>query len=89
MTVDRPVLAGHVRYRWDRLRGQHQLVFPEGLLILNETAAAIVKSCDGRTLADLIAHLNESFPGECRAADVPEFLDRLAKRGLLRNAADS
>ena len=35
---------------------------------------------------DLIAAIEEQFPGESPAADVHAFLDRLAKKGLLRDA---
>ena len=49
------MLARHVRYRWDELRQQHQLVFPEGVLVLNESGSAIVRCCDGRSLEELIA----------------------------------
>jgi pyrroloquinoline quinone biosynthesis protein D len=93
----RPVLARHARYRWDALRGQHQLVFPEGILVLNETGAAVVRLCDGRSTAELLAALEAQFSGrsptpegESRVpGEVHDFLSRLAKKGLLRDAADS
>jgi pyrroloquinoline quinone biosynthesis protein D len=84
----RPVLARHARYRWDGLRGQHQLVFPEGLLVLNETGAGVVRLCDGRPLAEVLGALGERFPGADLAADVHDFLGRLARKGLLRDAAE-
>jgi pyrroloquinoline quinone biosynthesis protein D len=91
------VLARHARYRWDALRGQHQIVFPEGLLVLNETGAAIVRLCDGRSVAELLTTLEAQFSGcpptpegEGRVQDeAHEFLTRLAKKGLLRDAADA
>jgi len=81
--------VSHARYRWDALRGQHQLVFPEGVLVLNEPGAAIVRLCDGRTLVDLLAALQEQFPGGDLGEDVLSFLERLARKGLVRDAADS
>jgi pyrroloquinoline quinone biosynthesis protein D len=83
--VGRPVLVRHARYRWDDLRGQHQLVYPEGILVLNEAGAAIVRLCDGRSLDDLHAALAEQF-GEPSSEDVCEFLQRLSQKGLLRDA---
>jgi pyrroloquinoline quinone biosynthesis protein D len=85
----RPMLVPHARYRWDRLRGQHQLVFPEGLLVLNESGAAILRLCDGRSMPELLAALGEQFPGAYLGSDVQAFLERLARKGLLRDAADS
>jgi pyrroloquinoline quinone biosynthesis protein D len=87
--IQRPQLVPHARYRWDTLRQQHQLVFPEGLLVLNDTGAAIVRLCDGRPLADLLATLSAQFPNTDPAADVAAFLERLARKGLLRDAADA
>jgi pyrroloquinoline quinone biosynthesis protein D len=87
--IRRPMLVPHARYRWDKVRGQHQLVFPEGLLVLNESGAEIVRLCDGRTTAELSAALHEQFPDGQPGADVPAFLDRLAQKGLLRDAADA
>lgn len=95
--IRRPVLARHARYRWDALRQQHQIVFPEGMLVLNETGAAIVQRCDGRPTDDLIAAVMGQFAEDDPAAvysagpaaEVRAFLGRLSQRGLLRDMADS
>lgn len=86
--IHRPVLARHTRYRWDALRQQHQIVFPEGVLVLNESGAAIVQCCDGRSTDDLIAALTSQFPDGDPATDVPVFLGRLSEKGFLRDAAE-
>ena len=86
--IHRPVLAPHTRYRWDTVRDQHQLVFPEGMIVLNESGTAILKLCDGRSTDDVVAALKSAFPGSEPADDVQEFLQRLAERGLVRDAAD-
>jgi coenzyme PQQ biosynthesis protein PqqD len=75
-------LVGHARYRFDAVRAQHQLVFPEGLLVLNETGAAIVKRCDGRSLGDLLEALQRAYP-DCDEAEVHQYLVYLRQRGLL------
>jgi pyrroloquinoline quinone biosynthesis protein D len=87
--IRRPVLVPHARYRWDALRRQHQVVFPEGILVLNEPGAAIVRLCDGRPLPELLAALAEQFPDADLIADLHAFLERLARKGLLRDAADA
>jgi pyrroloquinoline quinone biosynthesis protein D len=83
--MTRPVLARGVRYRWDALRSQHQLLFPEGLLVLNETAAAIVKLCDGRSVGEICDELAKSYPEVDPQQEVQEFLNRIIRRQLVRD----
>ena len=85
----RPLLVPHARYRWDQLRQQHQLLFPEGILVLNESGAAIVQLCDGRPLDGLLAALSARFPEAQLGDDVRGFLERLARKGLVRDAGPS
>jgi pyrroloquinoline quinone biosynthesis protein D len=85
--MDRPLLVPHARYRWDALRQEHQLLFPEGMLVLNATSAAIVQLCDGRSVAQLAAALAEQFPEADLDDDIRDFLERLGRKGLLRDAA--
>jgi pyrroloquinoline quinone biosynthesis protein D len=87
-SICRPVLARHARYHWDELRGEHQLLFPEGVLVLNETGAAIVRCCDGRTADDLVAELKQRFPDAEPATDVHAFIGRLVEKGLVRDAVE-
>jgi coenzyme PQQ biosynthesis protein PqqD len=84
--IRRPVLVRHARYRWDGLRRQHQIIFPEGVLVLNETAAAVVRLCDGRSTNEMVAALEAQFPGADVADDVRDLLQRLARKGLVRDA---
>ena len=48
----RPYLAPGVRLFWDEVRQQPFLLFPEGTLVLNTTALAILELCD-RSKEDL------------------------------------
>jgi pyrroloquinoline quinone biosynthesis protein D len=82
----RPILARHARYRWDALRQQHQIVFPEGVLVLNESGAAIVRHCDGRPIGELVAALELQFPDASPETEIHAFLERLFERGLLSDA---
>ncbi len=86
--IRRPVLAPHARYRWDKVRSEHQLVFPEGMIVLNEPGKAIVELCDGRSLREMVAALKEKFPGAEPEDDVREFIGQLAERGLVHDAAE-
>jgi pyrroloquinoline quinone biosynthesis protein D len=62
------------------------LLYPEGVLLLNAPAAAVLELCDGRrTLADLLAVLGRRYRArpEELTRDVAEFLSSLRARGLL------
>ncbi len=78
--TDRPRLARHVRLRYDPARGQHVLLTPESVTVLNGTGAAILGLCDGqRSVAEIVGELRGRYD---RVDDdqVQYFLDRLAAR---------
>ena len=83
----RPRLASKARLRWDAVEKKHMLVFPEAALMLNESAAAILKLCDGeRVVEQIVDALVEQFTGADRsviANEVTVLLTRLQARGLL------
>ncbi|MFN2433698.1 MAG: pyrroloquinoline quinone biosynthesis peptide chaperone PqqD [Gemmatimonadota bacterium] len=94
----RPSLRPKVRLQWDEPRGQAVLLYPEGILVLNPTAHAVLALCDGsRTLAEIVRELAGRFdgglgagaPGERDprvAADVGAFLERLDQHGWIVDA---
>lgn len=84
-----PKLASKARLRFDRHSGQHMIVYPERGLALNESAALIVKRCDGtRTVTRIVEELaveTNVAAGERTQLerDVVELLEQLAQKGLL------
>lgn len=82
----RPRLEAKADLRLDPITGKPVLLYPEGLLELNDSAHAIVSLCDGtRSLSDILDHLAGQFettPDELRA-DVMECLQDLQKRQLI------
>ncbi len=88
--INNPKLVSFARYRCDKIRNQHQVVYPEGVLVLNETGSHIVKLLDGRPLDNLIETLSKKFDGADVGPDVVEYLEGLFNHGLLKDAdADS
>ena len=83
----RPRLASKARLRWDKIEQQHMLMFPEAALKLNETAAEVLKLCDGeRTVAQIVDVLVEKFSGADRNViedNLNQLLTRIRTRGLL------
>lgn len=87
--LNRPQLVPFARYRWDKIREQHQIVYPEGVLVLNPTGAEIVQRMDGRTLDALVSDLETAFNGTGIRGDVVDFLEGLYNHGLLKRDDDA
>jgi pyrroloquinoline quinone biosynthesis protein D len=83
-----PRLARGVRLQIDGETGKAVLLFPEGILELNETAQEIVTRCDGRPLNEIVLGLAEEYDVdlEMLAADVRETLADLERRKLVEFA---
>jgi pyrroloquinoline quinone biosynthesis protein D len=82
----RPRLVAKARMQVDKVTGELVLLYPEGLLLLNTTGAAIIQLCDGKhtfleILMELAAQYNLS--PEVLRSDVSEYLVRLHKRALM------
>jgi pyrroloquinoline quinone biosynthesis protein E len=78
---DRPQLHHGVRISNDPLSGRSILLFPEGILFLNETAAAVIRCCDSsRTVAEAVHAIGELYD-DVAVEDVMSLLgDLIAQR---------
>ena len=81
----RPRLARGVRLQIDYATGKSVLLFPEGIVELNETAQEILARCDGRALSDIARALAEEYEVDLAtlAVDVREILADLQRRKLV------
>ncbi len=87
VTLEHPQLAAGVRLHWDKVRERHVLLYPEGALVLNQTAVDVLELCDGeRSLGDIASTLSERYSGADVSADVQELLAAIAQRGLVTDA---
>jgi pyrroloquinoline quinone biosynthesis protein D len=79
-----PVLWRLARLEFDPVRQQRVLLYPEGVVLLNDTGGAILDLCDGRrSIADVAAVLQERYRRDV-TADVIEYLSQLLERELVR-----
>lgn len=79
----RPSLWRLARLDYDAVRGRPVLLYPEGVVFLNETGLAILELCDGhRTVTEIAATLGARYEADVRA-DVTEYLDGLVQRELV------
>jgi pyrroloquinoline quinone biosynthesis protein D len=87
---ERPKLVRRARLRFDPVRGRHLLLWPERGLLLNDSASAIVRLCDGsRSIDAIVDALVGAAAGSDRAiidADVRSFVESLGNRGLLERS---
>jgi pyrroloquinoline quinone biosynthesis protein D len=78
-----PRLRRGVRLAHDATRGADLALQPEGVLVLNPTAAAVLALCDGQRSVDaIVTALGERY-AEVSRGDVAELLARLAARRVV------
>jgi pyrroloquinoline quinone biosynthesis protein D len=81
--TNRPRLARLVRLEWDQVRESHVLLAPEGVLVLNQTGAIILRLCDGeRTVVEIVEELRGRYD-RVAGDEVRDFLARLAAKRWL------
>lgn len=74
----RPKLNRLFRLQWEEAQKAYVLLYPEGMVQLNLSAAEILKRCDGEhTIAQLIEELQQAF-------NEPDLRDPI--EGMLRAA---
>jgi pyrroloquinoline quinone biosynthesis protein D len=80
-----PSLAKGVRLQIDSTTRKSVLLYPEGVVELNETAHEILSRCDGRTVGAIVCELAEEYEADSNAlaADVREILADLQQRKLI------
>ena len=86
---DRPVLSPVFLLRWEKTQDAHVLLYPEGVIKLNGSAAEILKRCTGEaTVACIVDELKALFVD----ADEHEiehgiyrFLETSHAKGWIRN----
>ena len=78
-----PAIWRLARLEFDQVRQQRVLLYPEGVVLLNDTGAAILDLCDGRrSIAEIATVLGERYQGDV-TTDVIEYLSQLVERDLV------
>ncbi|MEU7871723.1 pyrroloquinoline quinone biosynthesis protein PqqE [Dactylosporangium sp. NPDC049140] len=72
-----PSLRPGTRLIFDEVRQTHALLYPEGVLLLDEVAADVVRACDGRRdLASIVEVLSLEYDG-VQVSDVERLIARV------------
>lgn len=79
----RPRLSARARLQWDPVRQKQVLLAPEGVLVLNTTASALLALCDGQhNVVEIAAKLSTQY-NHIVEQEILTFLNRLAGKRLL------
>jgi len=72
---EKPKLSRLFRLQWEETQSNYVLLYPEGMVKLNRSAAEILKLCDGERDVPGITHdLERAFSVSGLRADVDDFL---------------
>ncbi|QKT02689.1 pyrroloquinoline quinone biosynthesis peptide chaperone PqqD [Ectothiorhodospiraceae bacterium 2226] len=75
---------GH-RLQWEEAQQTWVILYPEGMVVLNDSAAETVRRCDGETpLAAVIDDLERTYGETGLAPDVQELVAAAVEEGWLQ-----
>ena len=80
----KPKLARLFRMQWEEAQGAYVLLYPEGMVKLNQSAGEILKRCDGeRDAQAIIDDIEQTFNATGLEKDVLGFIEIATKRGWI------
>ena len=80
----KPKLARLFRMQYEEAQQTYVLLYPEGMVKLNQSASEILKRCDGeRDVQAVIADIEQSFNATGLEKDVTGFLEIAIERGWI------
>ena len=81
----RPRIGAGLRLQWEPAQDCHVLLYPEGMVKLNQSAGEILKRCDGeRTVAQIVVDLESAFGAQGLSGEVHAFLQIARQQGWLK-----
>ena len=79
-----PHLSRRLRLQYEAAQTRWVLLYPEGMVQLNDSAAEILRRCDGRhTVADIVSELEALFDTQGIAPQVCALIAEGTRRGWL------
>ncbi len=80
----RPKLARLFRMQYEEAQQAYVLLYPEGMVKLNQSASEILKRCDGqRDVKAIIADIEQAFNASGLEKDVTGFLVLASENGWI------
>ena len=72
------------RLQWEEAQQKDVILYPEGMVELNQSSAEILKLCDGtRNLAEIVSELEQKFSTSGLTNDVTAFLEIALQNGWI------
>ncbi|MEQ1635113.1 MAG: pyrroloquinoline quinone biosynthesis peptide chaperone PqqD [Methylococcales bacterium] len=72
------------RLQWEEAQQKHVILYPEGMVELNQSSAEILKLCDGtRNLTQIVSALETTFATTGLTKDITAFLEVALKNGWI------
>jgi pyrroloquinoline quinone biosynthesis protein D len=81
----RPAIRTGFRLQWEPVQNAYVMLYPEGMITLNTSAAEILRRCDGsHTVDDIVAELEAAFQRTELKRDIIGFLEGAARQGWVQ-----
>lgn len=73
------------RLQWEEAQQKDVILYPEGMVELNQSSAEILKLCDGsRNLQGIVEALEDKFATSGLTQDISQFLEVALQNGWIR-----
>ncbi len=83
-TASQPRVAPGFRLQWEPVQNCHVLLYPEGMVKLNQSSGEIMKRCDGeRSVGAIVTELEAAFSATGLEGDVLAFVGMAGKQRWL------
>ncbi len=73
------------RLQWEEAQQMDVILYPEGMVELNQSSAEILKLCNGqRKLEDIVSELEKKFEVSGLTNDITQFLEIALENGWIQ-----
>ena len=85
LNTDLPIQFSRThRLQWEEAQQKNVILYPEGMVELNQSSAEILKLCDGtRNLAQIVNELEQKFSTSGLTNDINAFLEIALQNGWI------
>ena len=85
LNTDLPIQFSRThRLQWEEAQQKNIILYPEGMVELNDSSAEILKLCDGtRNLAQIVSDLEQKFSTSGLTNDITAFLEVALQNGWI------